>query len=123
MSDRVAASAERQVLGTEIVAPLRDAVRLVDRQQADVAAGEQRDHVRPGQPFGRDVGEAELAALDLVEQKLVLLVVVHRVEAGGRDPVAAQLRHLVAHQRNQRRHHDGEPWPHQCRQLVAQRLA
>jgi len=40
-----------------------------------------------------------------------------------RDAVVAQLRHLVAHQRDQRRHHDGEAVAQQGRELVAQRLA
>ena len=38
--------AERQVFGPEVVAPLRDAMRLVDRQQRDLGALEQLDACR-----------------------------------------------------------------------------
>ena len=115
--------AERQIFRPEVVAPLRDAMGLVDRQQRDLGALEQLERVGLGQPLGRDVDEAKLAARDPVEDLPVLDEIVGRVQARGRDAVAAELRHLVAHQRDQRRHHDGEAVAQQRRQLVAQRLA
>ena len=50
-----------QVLGPEIVAPLRYAVRLVDGEQRDLRAVEQIEAARRGQAFGRHVEQVELA--------------------------------------------------------------
>jgi hypothetical protein len=43
-------------------------------------------------------------------------------QGGRRNAVAAELRHLVAHERDQRRHHHGEPVAQQRGQLIAQRF-
>ena len=53
--------AQREVLGAEIVAPLRDAMRLVDRHQRDVDLGQHLDRVGPRQPLGREVEQTQLA--------------------------------------------------------------
>ena len=98
-------------------------MRLVDGQQRDFGALEQVERFGFHQPFGRDIDEAQLAARDALEDRAVLGRIVRRVERRRRDAVAAELRHLIAHQRDQRRHHDGEPVAQQRRQLVAQRLA
>ena len=111
------------VFGAEIVSPLRDAMGLVDRQHADPGALEQRNGVGLGEPLGRHIDEAQFAAGDLVQDGAVLVEIIVGVQARGRDAVALELRHLVAHERDQRRHHDGEPIAHQRRQLIAQRLA
>jgi hypothetical protein len=50
-----------QVLGPEVVAPLRDAVRLVDGEQRDAAAPEQFQRALGEQPLGGDVEQVELA--------------------------------------------------------------
>ena len=115
--------AERGIFGTEVVAPLRNAMRLVDRQQRDLGALEKIDRVGFQQPFRRHIDEAQFAARDLIEDRPVLRRIVRRVERRRGDAIAAQLRHLIAHQRDQRRHHDGEAVAKQRRQLVAQRLA
>ncbi len=115
--------AERGIFGTEVVAPLRDAMRLVDRQQRDLAALEKIERVCPDQPFRRDINQPQLAARDALEHGAVFVGIVGGVERRGGDAIAAQLRDLVAHQRDQWRHHDGEPVAQQRRKLVAQRLA
>ena len=96
---------------------------LVHRQHADSGVFEQRNGVGLGEPLGRHIGEAQLAARDLFQNGAVLVEIIGGIEACGRDAVAPELRHLVAHERDQRRHHDGEPVAHQRRQLIAQRLA
>ena len=50
-----------QVVGAEVVTPLRHAVRLVDREQRDPRAAEEVEAARGGQPLGRDIEEVELA--------------------------------------------------------------
>ena len=115
--------AERRVFGAEVVTPLRDAMRLVDRQQRHVCALEQVKRVALEQAFRRDIDETQFAAPDPLEDGAVLRRIVCRVQARRRDAVGAELRHLIAHQRDQRRYHDGEPIANQRRQLIAERLA
>ena len=52
---RSCSTVELAVFGPEIVAPLRDAVRLVDREQRDLAAREHVEAALGQQPLGRDV--------------------------------------------------------------------
>ncbi len=115
--------AERRIFRAEVVAPLRDAMRLVDRQQRDLGALEELEGVGFEQTLRRDINEPQRAAGNVVDDRPVLLRIVGGVERGGRDAITAQLRDLVAHQRDQRRHHDGEAVAQQRRQLIAQRFA
>ena len=52
---------QAEVLGPEIVAPLRNAVRLVDREQGDARAIEELEAAGREEPLGRDVEKIELA--------------------------------------------------------------
>jgi hypothetical protein len=54
-------SGQREVVGPEVVAPLRDAVRLVDGEQRDPPAVEQRQRRGHPQPLGRQVEQVQLA--------------------------------------------------------------
>ena len=58
---RSCSSRERQVVGPEVVAPLGDAVRLVDGEQRDRPAVEQPQRGRHPQPLRREVEQVELA--------------------------------------------------------------
>ncbi len=51
---------QAEILGPEIVAPLRNAVRLVDREQRDVRAIDELEAARREQPLRRDVEQIEL---------------------------------------------------------------
>ena len=122
-AERAMERGEVHVFGAEIMAPLGNAMGLVDRQQADFRGLEHGDDFGIGEAFRRDVGEPQFAAPDLLDDGAILVEAVGRVERRRGDAVAAQLRHLVAHQCDQRRDHDGDPVAHQRRKLVAQRLA
>src|SRR5262245_5040324 len=50
------------VLGPEVVAPLGDAVRLVDREEGELDALEKLQEAGQDQPLGRDVEQLDLAA-------------------------------------------------------------
>ncbi len=52
------------IFGPEVMAPLRDAMRLVDRQQRDLGALEKSERVRFHQPLRRDIDETQFAARD-----------------------------------------------------------
>ena len=96
--------ADPAVVGPEVVAPVGDAVRLVDHEQP-AGRGQPRQHLvaEAGvvEPLGADQQHVDLAGADRVVDRLPRLDVGgvdrHRADAGplgGRD--------LVAHQRQQR---------------------
>ena len=122
-AERLAHAGERHVFGTEVVSPLGDAVGLVDREQRHFGGGEERHGVGAGEPLGGHVKEPQVAGGDAVQDVAVLVEIIGRVEARGGNAGGRELRHLVAHQRDQRRHHHGEAAAHDRGQLIAQRLA
>ena len=115
--------AERLVVAAEIVAPLRDAMRLVDREQRDPAAPQHVEAMRHHQPLRRHVQESSapsraarsIAAASPRRQR--------GIQRGGAHAGLAQRVDLVLHQRDQRRDDDADPGPQQRRQLIAQRFA
>ena len=114
---------EREVVGAEVVAPLRDAVRLVDREQGDAAALEEPLRGLGVEPLGRDVEQVELAgevgALDPRPFGRLLA----GVQVGGAHAVAHEGVDLVVHERDERRHHHARALAQQRRDLVAEALA
>ena len=89
----------------------------------DPGAPQQRQRIGLGEPLGRDINQPEPAAGEPLDDPPVLGEIVARVEARGRDPITLELRHLVAHERDQGRHHHGQVVTQQRRQLIAKRLA
>ena len=115
--------AQLQVLGTEVVSPLRHAVRFVDGDERHRNARQQLQGAFPHQPLGRDVEKVDparphrrLHGEDLAPRE-------RRVEARGPDAGLPERLDLVAHQSDQRRDHDAHAVPHDPRNLVAERLA
>ena len=104
---RVAQHRELQVLGPEVVAPLRHAVRLVDRKERELRAGEKLQRTRRQQTLGRDVQQVELArherALDRAAPRGAESV---ELRNAARTPSLAEGRDLVLHQRDERRDDD-----------------
>ena len=96
--------ADPAVVRAEVVAPVGDAVRLVDDEQADRALDRRQDVGRESlvrealrrdeQDVDRVSGEALVDGLPLVD--------VAGVDRRGAEPEAARHRDLVAHQREQR---------------------
>ena len=125
---------ELDVLGPEVVAPLADAVRLVDGEQGDAgrAGGAAR---RVGQTaetleealgherLGGDVQEVELAGVQGAQHAARLAGLERRVVGGGADAGRPQRVDLVLHQRDERRDDDARARPHHGGKLVAERLA
>jgi len=122
-AQRAAGVAQRTEGGPEVVAPLRDAVRLVDDEQPDALFLQQPERAQVGQALGRREHDAHGAAR---QQRLVLEAAVgvqRRVQLHGRHAALRQRVALILHQRDQRRDDDGERVAQHGRQLVAQRLA
>ena len=97
---------QAEVFRAKVVAPLRYAVRFIDGKQRDAGLFEQALKAWREQAFRRDVQQFQIAghevALDLKRRRALLA----GVQEFGGDPEFLERRHLVLHQRNQRRHHD-----------------
>ena len=110
---------EAAVVGAEVVAPVADAVRLVDHEQADASRDELGQHVvaepRVGEALGRDEQQvdrssaASRASISSQSSRLSLLMV------SARTPARSAAIDLVAHEREQRRDEQRRP-----RAVVAQ---
>ena len=111
-----------EVVGPEVVAPLRNAVGLVDRQQAHVHLEETDPKQLCPKPFRRDVKELVVAVDGVVERVINLPPRHPRVHRQRPDPPVPKVLDLVFHQRDQRRHDDADPLPHQRRHLETHRL-
>lgn len=81
---------KRVVFGPEVVAPLADAVRFVNRKQAQLSVGmqvvQQPQKTRRDQAFRRHIQQRELAALHLPLHILRLCPVEGGVQKGRLDP-------------------------------------
>ena len=118
-----AGGAEVAVAGAEVVAPLGDAVRLVDREEGDIDAAEPRDEATVGEALGRDVEEAEIALGGAAEDGGLLIAGNGRVDGGGGDAVAGEGVDLVLHQGEERGDDEGEAIEEEGGELVADALA
>jgi len=122
---------QTEIVGAEVVAPLAHAMRFVDRKQAEQSALEQRIHLRQktaiGHALGGRVQQGDFAAQQTPLDVAGFFAGEGGVEEGGIHTRLVQRTHLVVHQCDQRRDHDGdaEASALACdgRDLVAQRFA
>ena len=112
-----------EVVGPEVVPPLGDAVRLVDREQRDPRPLELGEEALVVEALGRDVQEPQRALAEPLVDRALLRRVDARVEPCRVDPASLQEVDLVFHQRDQGRDDDRDPVEEQRRQLVADALA
>ena len=98
-------------------------MRLVDREETRAGAPDERERTGLREPLGRYVEEAQRTCVQPLDGLAACRMVVRRIEGRGRDSTAPKLRHLVMHQRDEGRDHDGEALTQEGRQLIAQRLA
>ena len=102
-----------QIGRTEVVAPLRDTVGLVDSNQAHLHLAEVLYEATAAQPFRRNIEELDVAVETVVENGGDVVVTHARSDAGSLDMARMELHDLVFHQRYQRRHHKTKPLHHQ----------
>ena len=116
------------VVGPEVVAPFREAVRLVDYPRGDSASRDRCPERRVAKLLGGDQNDAGIAEADLSERVGAFR---HRDEAvdggGASDSLAPHRGDLIGHQCHERRDYHGKGAgrfvAHQSRELVAKGLA
>ena len=111
------------VLGPEVVAPLRHAMRLVDGEQRKLRACEQVERAIEHQAFGRDVQQIQFAAQQLLFDGARRVGIERGVKEGGAHPDLLERGDLVLHECDQRRDDDPGTGAHDGRNLETQRLA
>ena len=114
---------EPHVFGAEVVAPLRDAMRLVDGEQRELGARQQIERALEHEALGGDIQQVELAAQQLGFDRARLAGIERGIEKRRAHPGLFERRHLVLHERDQRRDHDAGAGAGDGRDLEAQRLA
>ena len=114
---------EGQVVRPEIMTPLGDAMRLVDRHQAHGGPLEAAEKLVERKSLGRDVQQVETARCKLAEHVQPLAFGLRAVEVRGRDAVPPRAVHLVLHQGNERAYNHARARQQAGGELVAQRLA
>ena len=95
------------------MAPLRYAVRLIDREQGDLAAVEQLDGALRTQALRCEVQEVEVAGEVRLLDRAALVGGLRGVEERRTRPDGGQRIHLVLHQGDERRDHDASALAHE----------
>ena len=109
-----------QVLRAEVVAPLRHAVRFVDREERDADSRKQVKAARRGEPLGSDVQHVQFACEQSALHRAGRAGILRGVEECCAHPRKRQGRDLILHQCDQRRHHHAGAFAQQRRNLEAQ---
>ena len=112
-----------EVLGPEIVTPLRDAVRLVDGEEGDAGAVEEGEGALAHQALRGDVEQVERSRAGVCLDRADFVEGEGRVEVRGSHSRLQKRIHLILHQRDQRGHDHRDPVAKQSGDLVAERLA
>ncbi len=105
------------------MAPLRNAVRLVDGKKRDSGIAYEIGEAVGDGPLRRHIEKVERAVVDLAPDRNRLLARQRRIQRSRIDAKLFQRLHLIAHQRDQRRDDDTQSGPAERRDLEAERLA
>jgi hypothetical protein len=104
LAEALTYASQYEVVGAEVVAPLGDAVRLVDHEQPHPRGAQPIDEARVREALGRHIQQGN-ATIDEVAIARVLLRAPDRgVDERRGDARGLQRLDLVLHQRDQRRH-------------------
>ena len=122
-AERFGDLAQAQIFRAEVVAPLRDAMRLVDGEKIDPGLPQGGDRVVAQEPLGRDIEKPQRTLLEAARDPAAFVGIGRGIEARRLNSGLAQLGDLVAHQRDQRRDHQSEPAADDGGELEEKRLA
>src|SRR3954463_1267927 len=105
------------------MAPMRDAVRLVQYRERDLLPAQELDKVFVGQPLGGRVDELHLPGLDFGDETRLLALGQAAVERRGTHATLARLVGLILHERDERRDDERGTVQTKRRSLIAERFA
>ena len=111
------------VLRTEVVTPLTDTVRFIDRKKRDFLTIELIQETFGKKPFGRNVQKVELAPFDGPPGVGGFSSTEVGSVGDSTHTHLVQLRDLVLHERNQGRYHNAHARTAKGRHLITNRLA
>ena len=121
--DRSPRVADPGVIRPEVVAPLADAVGLVDGEQGRLDPRHRLDEPMAPEPLGGDVDEVIPPRLDLDQPGPLLLGVERAIEQRRAEAPADEDVDLIFHQGDQGADDQGEAVEQERRKLVAEALA
>ena len=114
--------AQHAVVGPEVMAPLRDAMRLINGDQRQFALGQHLGKSGHAQPLRRDEEKLQIAS-QIVRAHLTGRAALQAgVNARHTQAKRGQLRRLIFHERDQGRDHQRRSAARDGGQLVAERL-
>ena len=116
-------AADQQIVRSEVIPPLRDAVGLVHHDETDVQHVKIGTEKRGIETFWRNVQELESSVSSVVECNVHFAPVHPRVDAQCPDATGVEVLYLVLHKGDQRSDHQCEALAHEGRDLEAHGLA
>ena len=116
-ADNLADIGDHQVIRTEIVTPLRDAMRFIYDDEVHIHPAQPRLEQFGAQALGRNVKEFIVAVNGVVEGDVDLAIRHSGIDGQSRNPAVAQILDLVFHQGDERRNHQADPGAHHRRHL------
>ena len=111
-----------EVVGAEIVPPLRDAMRLVHGKQGDPDMPQHCSEAFVVEALRRDVEQSKFAASEFLYDLPVLIESERGVKPAGADAFCCERIDLILHQRDQWRDDQGHTGQQQRGQLITERL-
>ena len=114
------------VLWAEIMAPLRNTMRLVNSIERNLRLGKETHILLLGQRLGSHIKQFRPSVNNVLLHHVNLRLGKRRVEIVRNAVVVSHLTYginLILHERNEGRHHNGRALAYQRRQLVTKRFA
>ena len=115
--------AYRQIRRTEILTPLRNAMRLVNGKQGDGRARCERKKPRIIQTLGRNVEQIDFPRQRRFQNRRLLQRRKCRIQIRGANARFGQTAHLIAHKRDKGAYDKRHPGQHDAGNLIADAFA
>ena len=115
--------AQAQIIGPEVMPPLRETVRLIHREQGNLHLPQRGNEHAAAEAFRCDVDEFVFAAPHPGDALLLFIKREGAVDQRRGDAPVVQGIDLILHQRDQRADNDGHAVHHHGRKLVAKRFS
>ena len=112
-----------QIARSEIVAPLRNAMCLIDRDHSDIKTACEIAKALRFKPLGGDIHDLIHPRAQVIINLQKLIISQRAVDISGGYVRALERHDLILHQGDQRRHDKGDPPEHQSGDLITKALS